>query len=80
MLGVNIAPSCWLAVHGEDRQTKIIVAKENDIYILDNSENHVAQRVPDISHHYLSVVVLALSPCQKFVALLTDAGKYKLNS
>nr|CAG4635949.1 EOG090X01BU [Eubosmina coregoni]SVE69644.1 EOG090X01BU [Eubosmina coregoni] len=72
--GVNIAPSCWLAVHGEDRQTKIIVAKEKDIYILDNSENHVAQRVPDISHHYLSVVALALSPCQKCVALLTDAG------
>nr|CAG4643026.1 EOG090X01BU [Ilyocryptus agilis] len=58
----------------EDRQTRIIVAKEKDIYILDNSEQHVTQRVPEISHHFLTIVGIAVSVCNKFAALLTDAG------
>jgi hypothetical protein len=73
--GVNIAPSCWTAIHGEDRQTRVIVAKEKDIYLLDYGEQHVAQRMPEISHHHLSIVAISVSPCNKLVALLTDAGK-----
>nr|CAG4641471.1 EOG090X01BU [Eurycercus lamellatus] len=72
--GLNIVPSCWIAIHGEDRQTRVVVAKEKDIYLLDYSEQHVVQRVPEISHHYLSVVAMAISPCNNFISLLTDAG------
>lgn len=73
--GVNIAPSCWTAIHGaEERQTRIYAAKEKDVYLLDYGEQAVAQRSPDISHHYLSIVALAVSPCRKLAALLTDAG------
>ncbi|XP_057368312.1 vacuolar protein sorting-associated protein 16 homolog isoform X2 [Daphnia carinata] len=72
--GVNIAPSCWTAIHGDDRQTRVIVAKEKDIYLLDYSEQHVAQKIPEISHHHLSIIAMAVSPCSKLVALLTDAG------
>ena len=75
VLGANIAPSCFMAIHGDDRQTRVIVAKEKDIYLLDYSEQHVSQRVPEISHHHLSIVAIAVSPCSKLVALLTDAGK-----
>lgn len=74
LAGINIAPSCWLVVHGDDRQTKLVAAKEKDIYVLDYSEQNVAQRLPDISHHYLSIVSMSLSPCHKMMALLTDAG------
>lgn len=74
-LGINIAPSSWIAIHGDDRQTRVIAAKEKDIYLLDYSEQHVIQRAPEISHHHLSVVAMAVSPCNKLVALLTDAGK-----
>ena len=79
-LGANIAPSCWAVIHGDDRQTKVIVAKEKDIYILDYSEQHVAQRIPEISHHHLSIVAMAISPCTKLTAILTDAGNYNLFS
>nr|CAG4649104.1 EOG090X01BU [Scapholeberis mucronata]SVE93461.1 EOG090X01BU [Scapholeberis mucronata] len=72
--GINIAPSSWIAIHGDDRQTRVIAAKEKDIYLLDYSEQHVIQRAPEISHHHLSVVAMAVSPCNKLVALLTDAG------
>jgi len=71
--GVNIAPSCWLAVN-EDRQTRLIVAKEREIYVLEQSEQHDAQRMPEISNHFLSVLALDVSPCKSLVALLTDAG------
>lgn len=68
-------PSCWTAVHSaEDRQTRIFVAKEKDVYLLDYGEQQVVQRAPDISHHYLSVVALSVSPCRNLAALLTDAG------
>ena len=74
--GLNIAPSCWVAIN-EDRQTKVIVAKDRDIYLLEQSEQQVAQKVLDISHHFLSILALSISPCKKCVALLTDAGKSK---
>nr|CAG4646049.1 EOG090X01BU [Macrothrix elegans] len=72
--GINIAPSCWRAIHGDDRQTRVIAVKEKDIYLLDYGEQHVVQRVADVSHHYLSILALALSPCTKLAAFLTDAG------
>lgn len=71
--GVNIAPNCWLAVN-EDRQTRLIVAKERDIYVLEQSEQHDVQRVPEMNHHFLSVLAMDISPCKSLVALLTDAG------
>jgi len=71
--GINIAPSCWLAVN-EDRQTRVIVAKEREIYVLEQSEQHDVQRVPEMTHHFLSVLALDVSPCKSHVALLTDAG------
>lgn len=44
------------------------------MYVLVYGEQNVVQRVPEISHHHLSVVAMAVSPCNKLVALLTDAG------
>ena len=73
--GVNVAPSCWTAVHfADDRVTRIIAAKDKDVYLLDYGEQNVVQKAPEISHHYLSIAALALSPCRTMAALLTDAG------
>lgn len=74
LIGVNIVPSCWTAM-SEDRQTKVIVAKERDIYLLEQSEQHIVQHAVDFSHHFLSILALAVSPCHKHMALLTDAGE-----
>ena len=71
--GINIVPSCW-SVFSEDRRTKVIVAKERDIYLLDLNEHHVIQHNTEFSHHFLSILALAVSPCKKHIALLTDAG------
>lgn len=74
-LGVNVAPSCWTAIHSpDDRATRIVAAKDKDVYLLEYGEQNVVQRAPEISHHYLSIATLTLSPCRTMAALLTDAG------
>nr|CAG4640641.1 EOG090X01BU [Eulimnadia texana] len=77
--GLNIPPSSWTLVC-EETFTRVLVAKDKEVYNVDHREQHAVQHIPEFSHHFLSIVAMAISPCLKHVALFADSGYLWLGS
>jgi len=48
--------------------------RDKDVYFLQQGDQHASQKNLDTNHPFLSVTALAVSPCMKHAALLTDSG------
>ncbi|PSN30635.1 Vacuolar protein sorting-associated protein 16 [Blattella germanica] len=77
--GLNVPPSSW-AVISEDRQTRVLVAKDRELYVLKQSEQHALPVVPDFSDPVNSIVEMAVSQNNRHVALFSLGGRLWIGS
>ncbi|KAJ9598585.1 hypothetical protein L9F63_010714 [Diploptera punctata] len=69
----NVKNQNW-AVISEDRQTRVLVAKDRELYVLKQSEQHALPVVPDFSEPISSIVEMAVSQNNRHVALFASNG------
>ncbi|XP_041371955.1 vacuolar protein sorting-associated protein 16 homolog isoform X2 [Gigantopelta aegis] len=75
--GLNSAPSSW-AIINMDRQSRALVAKEAELYLVDHGGQYQQQN-PEISD-VGSYVAMAVSFNSKYLALFTDTGSIWIGS
>ncbi|KAJ1520941.1 hypothetical protein ONE63_004018 [Megalurothrips usitatus] len=76
--GLNAPPSSW-AVIARDRETKILVARERELYFLSPNDSPVSV-VPEFSDRLSSVVEMAVSVNSNQIGLFTDKGRMWIGS
>ena len=72
VLGMDSAPTCWCIIN-RDRQSRALLAKDADLYLLDHGGQYQQQR-PEISGTVGSYIDMAVSFNNNFLALFTDTG------
>lgn len=77
--GLNAPPSSWVVI-SEDRHTKILVAKERELYTLSHNEAYPSSVVPEFSDRLSSVVEMAVSVNNRQIGLFTDKGRLWIGS
>ncbi|XP_049939915.1 vacuolar protein sorting-associated protein 16 homolog isoform X2 [Schistocerca serialis cubense] len=77
--GPNMSPSSWQIVV-KDRESRVLVAKGRDLFILIRSELQAKPVMLDMTDGNSSVVEMAVSQNNRHVALITDDGKLWLGS
>ncbi|XP_049834347.1 vacuolar protein sorting-associated protein 16 homolog [Schistocerca gregaria] len=77
--GPNKSPSSWQIVV-KDRESRVLVAKGRDLFILIRSELQAKPVMLDMTDGNSSVVEIAVSQNNRHVALITDDGKLWLGS
>lgn len=77
--GLNAPPSSW-GVIVEDRQTKILVAKERELYLLSHNDSRPVPVVLEFSDRLSSVVEMAVSVDNRQIGLFTDKGRLWIGS
>jgi len=71
--GLDAPPSCW-AIINQERQTKALVAKDTNLYLVDHGGQY-EQQYPQLSTTNINAFIeMAVSFNNKFLALLTDTG------
>ncbi|XP_069702504.1 vacuolar protein sorting-associated protein 16 homolog [Periplaneta americana] len=76
---LNIPPSSW-TVFVEDRQTRVLVAKDKDLYELRQSETHALPVEQNFTETVGSIVEMAVSQNNRHVALFADNGRLWIGS
>ncbi|XP_034235328.1 vacuolar protein sorting-associated protein 16 homolog [Thrips palmi] len=77
--GLNAPPSSW-AVIAKDKQAKILVAKERELYFLSYNEEHPVHVVLSFADRLSSVVEMAVSVDNRRIGLFTDKGRLWIGS
>ncbi|XP_013393973.1 vacuolar protein sorting-associated protein 16 homolog [Lingula anatina] len=70
--GLQAPPSSW-AIINQDRQTRALVAKENELFLLDHGGQYQQQTV-DVSIPVESFIEMSVSFNNKYLALFTNTG------
>ncbi|KAJ8307571.1 hypothetical protein KUTeg_015655 [Tegillarca granosa] len=70
--GLNSKPSSWTIIN-LDRQSRALVAKGNELYLIDHGGQYQLQ-TPEIQSEVTEYVDMAVSYNNKYLALFTDKG------
>ncbi|ELU17286.1 hypothetical protein CAPTEDRAFT_168734 [Capitella teleta] len=70
--GLNKPPSCWTMIN-QDRQSRALVARDNEIYLLDHG-GQCEQQFPRVSGEVVAYVEMAASFNTRHIALFTSNG------
>ncbi|XP_070536133.1 vacuolar protein sorting-associated protein 16 homolog [Ptychodera flava] len=65
-------PTCW-AVISEDRQTRILLARDNELFILDHGGQY-SQETPQMNAEVNAFISMSVSFNNKYLAMFTDSG------
>lgn len=76
---LSVPPSSWTII-SEDRQTRVLVAKDRELYVLKQSEQHALPVVPDFTDPVSSIIEMAVSQNNRHVALFADSGRLWIGS
>ncbi|XP_002734080.3 vacuolar protein sorting-associated protein 16 homolog, partial [Saccoglossus kowalevskii] len=76
--GLSCPPSSW-AVISEDRQSRILLAKESELYLLDHGGQY-SQEAPPMTAEVNSFIEMSVSFNNKYLALFTDSGLFWIGS
>lgn len=77
--GLNAPPSSW-AVIAEERNTKVLVAKDANLYMLLQNEDKCMQVSPKFNSTVNAITEIAVSCNNQHVALFTDNGALWMGS
>nr|CAG4643732.1 EOG090X01BU [Lepidurus arcticus] len=72
-------PSAWL-VHSLDRESRVLYAKDKDLYLLEPTEQRAVPQLPEFSGPFLAIVSMAVSMDGRHLAIMTDSGRVWLGS
>ncbi|XP_019620380.1 PREDICTED: vacuolar protein sorting-associated protein 16 homolog isoform X4 [Branchiostoma belcheri] len=70
--GLDAPPSSWVVI-SQDRQSRVLLARENDLYLLDHGGQYSRQLAP-VSQQVEAYTEMAVSFNNKYLALFTNTG------
>ncbi|XP_066266739.1 vacuolar protein sorting-associated protein 16 homolog isoform X3 [Branchiostoma lanceolatum] len=70
--GLDAPPSSWVVI-SQDRQSRVLLARENDLYLLDHGGQYSRQLAP-VSQQVEAYTEMAVSFNNKYLALFTNSG------
>jgi hypothetical protein len=71
--GLSSRPSSW-AIIASNKETQIIVAKDNELYLLNSSDQSCVYVSPNFSAPFSSITEITVSFDSSHIALFTDSG------
>lgn len=74
--GLDAPPSSWavLADERNERNVKVLIAKDNQLYILDQEKDTCTQVFPEFNNPINAIIEIAVSYNNQHVALFPDTG------
>lgn len=76
---LTVPPSSWTII-SEDRQIRILVAKDRELFVLKQSEQHALPVVPDFMEPISAIIEMSVSQNNRHVALFADSGRLWIGS
>ncbi|XP_066993326.2 vacuolar protein sorting-associated protein 16 homolog isoform X1 [Anabrus simplex] len=77
--GLTSPPSSWCII-SEDRQTRVLLAKDKDLFFLSPSDTSPEPVTPEVGENIKTVVEIAVSQNNRHVALFSDSGHLWIGS